>query len=135
MFIRASPLFLPVLALSSVVTAAPATLSARDNSCSSGAVQCCNSVFSVRSRSPCHPHPGTSTDALSFVVQQQHRRFPFRPSWHCWPPPRPSCRRQLFPNWRRYWCQLCPANCLLPKRSICKCMYRTESQRCHEGLT
>ena len=46
MFIRASSLILPVVALSSVVSAAPASLSTRD-SCSGGTVQCCNTVFSV----------------------------------------------------------------------------------------
>ncbi|KIM61516.1 hypothetical protein SCLCIDRAFT_875079 [Scleroderma citrinum Foug A] len=50
MFIRASSLILPVVALSSVVSAAPASLSTRD-SCSGGTVQCCNTVFSSSSSS------------------------------------------------------------------------------------
>ena len=44
MFIRASTLLLPVLALSSVVAAAPAE---RTDSCSNGTLQCCTSTYSV----------------------------------------------------------------------------------------
>ncbi|KAL4076447.1 fungal hydrophobin-domain-containing protein [Scleroderma yunnanense] len=51
MFIRASSLLLPVVALSSVVAAAPAAIAARDNSCSSGTLQCCNTVMDSTSSS------------------------------------------------------------------------------------
>ncbi|KIM53113.1 hypothetical protein SCLCIDRAFT_139587 [Scleroderma citrinum Foug A] len=46
MFIRISALLLPVLALSSVVAAAPEPIVARDgSSCSNGTLQCCTSTF------------------------------------------------------------------------------------------
>ncbi|KAL4061877.1 fungal hydrophobin-domain-containing protein [Scleroderma yunnanense] len=46
MFIRASALLLPVVALSSVVAAAPEPISARGgSSCSNGTLQCCTSTF------------------------------------------------------------------------------------------
>ncbi|KIM61506.1 hypothetical protein SCLCIDRAFT_874552 [Scleroderma citrinum Foug A] len=47
MFARASALLLPVLALSSVVVAAPEPIAARGDgsSCSNGTLQCCGSTF------------------------------------------------------------------------------------------
>ena len=47
MFIRASTLLFPVLALSSVVAAAPEPIAVRTDSCSNGTLQCCGSTFSV----------------------------------------------------------------------------------------
>ena len=48
MFIRASTLLLPILALPSVVAAAPEPIAARDDSsCDYGTLQCCSSIYPV----------------------------------------------------------------------------------------
>ncbi|KAL4081298.1 hypothetical protein V8B97DRAFT_1913384 [Scleroderma yunnanense] len=52
MFIRASALLVPVVALVSVVAAAPEPIVARnDGSCSSGTLQCCQSTTSATQES------------------------------------------------------------------------------------
>lgn len=58
MFIRASCLFLPALALSLVAAAAPGPIVARASSnCSNGSLQCCQSTMEVRPRILMHSLP------------------------------------------------------------------------------
>jgi len=66
MFIRPSALLLPVLALSSVVAAAPEPIAARTgSSCSNGTLQCCTSTFDVS----CHTFllPEMTINRLTFL--------------------------------------------------------------------
>ena len=47
MFIRASTLLLPVIALSSVVVAAPEPVARGGSSCSNGTLQCCDTTYAA----------------------------------------------------------------------------------------
>ena len=60
MFFRASALLLPVVALSSLVAAAPEPVARGGAACSNGVAQCCNTVtevslVSARSEHDCSP--------------------------------------------------------------------------------
>ncbi|KIM61512.1 hypothetical protein SCLCIDRAFT_1215978 [Scleroderma citrinum Foug A] len=51
MFIRASGLLVPIVALSSMVAAAPGPVARTDGSCSNGTLQCCQSTSTATSSS------------------------------------------------------------------------------------
>jgi len=125
MFIRASALLLPVLALSSVVAAAPEPIVARDgSSCSNGTLQCCTSTFDVSYHALLVPEMTEPThfSFIGYPKQPQSapgsfgRRRLYSPRWPSVGPQLLSYHR-LGP-WHR--CQLRPANSLLPGHSVRK---------------
>ena len=125
MFIRVSALLLPVLALSSVVAAAPEPIVARDgSSCSNGTLQCCTSTFDVSYHALLVPEM-TEPMHLSLIgYPKQPQSAPESPGSHrLYPHRRPSVGPQLLSyHGPRYWhrCQLRPASRLLPEHSVRK---------------
>jgi len=147
MFISASTLLLPVVALSSFVAAAPGAIAARGNSCSSGVLQCCLDKYEVRP---------SATIRLTMLLSLTNPHFPFvghhtecPKFWHFGSRCRPLHRHPMHDAYRRWpciWCQLQSASRLLHANwigafsmtsrawSISHPVYDIGRWRCQHGL-